>query len=335
MIRSRVAIFSDLHLGLYGNSSDWHDIALAWADWIVVELKAKRIKTILFLGDFFHNRTEISVQTVHIASEIIAKFKDFDMYMIVGNHDAYYKNRADVHSLGLLKGHPNLTIIDEPLEMTAFGKTLAFIPWNSPVECSVDYLFGHFEIESFKMNNYTVCSHGLSPVELTKNNGMVFSGHFHNRHSKKYGKGEIHYVGNTFHMDFSDVGNDRGYHILDIETGELEFFKNHTSPEFIKIPLSKLDKMQDLVRGNIVKLLIENDIDEKELEKVKKSVLKFQPHQLQVEYNVTSKSTDSVESIDSIDVSDMLTEFIGQLNLEDDKQSRVTKIIEELYDKNK
>ena len=36
--KSKVAIFSDLHLGLYGNSEQWHEVALKWADWIVGEL---------------------------------------------------------------------------------------------------------------------------------------------------------------------------------------------------------------------------------------------------------------------------------------------------------
>ena len=77
--KPKVAIFSDLHLGLYGNSTEWHEIALKWADWITADLKKKKIVDIFFLGDFFHNRSEISVQTIHVASELVAKFKNFNM----------------------------------------------------------------------------------------------------------------------------------------------------------------------------------------------------------------------------------------------------------------
>jgi predicted MPP superfamily phosphohydrolase len=115
--KPKIALFSDLHLGLYGNSTEWHEIALKWADWIVADLKKKKITDIFFLGDFFHNRSEISVQTIHVASELIAKFKDFNLFMVIGNHDAFYKNRSDVHSLGFLKGHDNITIIDQNLEV--------------------------------------------------------------------------------------------------------------------------------------------------------------------------------------------------------------------------
>jgi DNA repair exonuclease SbcCD nuclease subunit len=335
--KSKVAIFSDLHLGIYGNSTDWHDIALKWADWIVADLKKKKIKDIFFLGDFFHNRSEISVQTVHVASLIIEKLKDFNILMIIGNHDSYYKNRSDVHSLGLLKGHGNLTIIDKPLTFEAYEKSFAFIPWEGDISnVSVDYLFGHFEIESFKMNNFKVCDHGLSPAQLVSNNGMVFSGHFHNRHSKKYKEGSIHYVGNTFPMDFSDVGNDRGYHILDVESGDLEFFVNPVSPKFKRIILSKIDDVcVDDIQGNIVKLIIDKDVSDDKLEKFKAYLSKLSPYQLTTEFNVTSKSIDNVEQVDSIDLTEMFEEFQEQLKLDAEKNLRVKSIIHTLYERNK
>lgn len=117
MLKSnRVAIFSDLHLGLYGNSENWHDTALKWADWIRGELRKQKIKEVFFLGDFFDNRSEISVQTIHVASQIIEMFEEFKLFVIVGNHDAYYKDRSDVHSLGMMRKHSNITLIEKNLE---------------------------------------------------------------------------------------------------------------------------------------------------------------------------------------------------------------------------
>lgn len=336
--KPKVAIFSDLHLGIYGNSTEWHKIALDWADWIVGDLKKRKIKDILFLGDFFHNRSEISVLTTHVASEIISKFKEFNMIMVIGNHDCFYKNRADVHSLGLLKGHDNLTIVDNPLQITAFGKSLMFVPWFVDVpEGKYDYLFGHFEIISFKMNNFKVCDHGSDPMDfLASKTDKVFSGHFHNRHSKKYNEGSIHYVGNTFPMDFSDVGNTRGYHILDIETGDLEFFENSVSPKFIKILLSEIgDVKEDDIQGNIVKLIIDKDVSDEEFEKFKAYIRKFSPHQFESEFNVSSRTIDNVETIDSIDLVEQFAEFQAQLKLEKEQDVRVGNIIKTLYENNK
>lgn len=332
--KSKVAIFSDLHLGLYGNSPEWHSVALKWADWMVQELTKKKIKDVFFLGDFFHNRSEISVQTVHVASEIIQKFKDFNLLMIVGNHDAYYKNRSDVHSLGLLKGHDNITVVDQTMEIEAFDKTLAFVPWNAEFPSkSYDYVFGHFEIISFKMNNFKVCDHGFNVEDILKSTNTVFSGHFHHRNSKKYNEGMIHYVGNTFSMDFSDVGNSKGYHILNIETGDLEFFENKVSPQFKKVLLSEIGTMKEAdVQGNIIKLIVDKELEDDKLEKFKAYLNKFSPHQLNVEYNVVSKSKGEVEEIDSINLEEIFEEFIEQLKLDEDKQERVKLLIENLYE---
>lgn len=335
--KSKVAIFSDLHLGLYGNSYEWHKIALFWANWMAEELKKKKIKDIFFLGDFFHNRSEISVQTIHVAAEVLSKFADFNIIMIVGNHDAYYKNRSDVHSLAFLKGFTNITIVDEPLRIIEFGKTMEFSPWNAEIDDTmVDYLFGHFEIQSFKMNNFKVCDHGLTPMDLIlKKSSNVFSGHFHNRSNKKYPDGTIHYVGNTFPMDFADVDNQKGYYTLDLESGQLDFFENNVSPKFKKILVSNLkDVTEDDIKTNIVKLIIDVELDDKKVEKVKTHIGKFRPYQMNVEYNTTSKTVNDVEQIDAIDLVDMFDEFIDQLKLEDEKLIRVKKIITTLHEKN-
>lgn len=335
--KSKVAIFSDLHLGLYGNSPEWHSIALTWADWIVADLKKNKIKDIFFLGDFFHNRSEISVQTLHVATELIAKFAEFNVFIIVGNHDAYYKNRADVHSLGFLKGHENITVIDQNLEFQDFGKKFLFVPWNQELpQGKFDYIFGHFEIISFKMNNYKVCEHGLDVMDLlASRTDKVFSGHFHLRTTKKYNEGTIHYVGNTFAHDFNDVGNAKGYHILNIEDGTVEFIKNTVSPEFKKILLMNIGKVtEEEIRNNIVKLIIDKDISEDKLEKFKNYLLKFSPFRLTTEYNVLTKSVNEVESIDSIDIPGMFDEFYEQLKLEKSQEDRVRRINEELFLKN-
>lgn len=335
--KPEVAIFSDLHLGIYGNSYEWHKIALFWADWISKELKKKKIKDIFFLGDFFHNRSEISVQTIHVAAEVLSKFDDFNIIMIIGNHDAYYKNRSDVHSLAFLKGFKNITIVDqESYFLNAYGKQLEFVPWNYEMtDDKVDYLFGHFEIQSFKMNNFKVCDHGLSPTKLLNKSKNIFSGHFHNRNNKKYSDGSINYVGNTFPMDFADVDNQKGYYILDIETGALDFHPNTVSPKFKKLLVSKLkDYKEEDVKTNIVRLVVDVELDEKKVEKVKAYIGKFRPYQQTIEYNFTSKTVDDIEDLESIDMDDMFDEFITQLKLEEDKETRIKDIINDLHEKN-
>ena len=329
-------MFSDLHLGVHSNSEVWHKIALDWADWIVNDLHSKNVKDILFLGDFFDNRSEISVQTMHVASEILHKFKSFNIIMIVGNHDAFYKNRSDVHSLGLINGYQNITIVDKKCTITEFGKSLLFVPWNNALpEGKFDYILGHFEIQSFKMNNFKVCDKGLQVMDLLDKTNTVFSGHFHRRDSKNYSNGAIHYVGNTFSMDFSDVDNIKGYHILNVETGDLEFFENSVSPRYKKVLLSRIKSLKEVdITGNFVKLIVDLSATDKQLDKFKTYLYKFSPLQLYVEHNTTSITIGDVESIDSINVIEMMETFIDQLNLESEQMVRVSTLINDLYAKN-
>ena len=44
--KSKVAIISDLHLGIHSNSSFWHEIAINWAKWLKEELNNKKITDI-------------------------------------------------------------------------------------------------------------------------------------------------------------------------------------------------------------------------------------------------------------------------------------------------
>ena len=69
--KPRVAIFSDLHLGVHSNSSDWHNYAVEWAHWFQEECKLKNIKDLIFCGDWHHNRSEISVNTLQISADIL------------------------------------------------------------------------------------------------------------------------------------------------------------------------------------------------------------------------------------------------------------------------
>jgi len=322
----RVALFSDLHLGIYGNSEQWHKVALDWADWIVGDLKSRGLKDIFFLGDFFHNRSEISVQTMHVASEILKKFEDFEMIMIVGNHDAFYKNRSDVHSLGLVQGHANIHVVDKNYETTMDGKDLLFVPWNSEIpNKKYDHIFGHFEIQTFNMNNFKICTHGLKVEDVLKKSPRIYSGHFHHRNTKQFREGTIEYIGNTFQMDFSDMDNVKGYHILDLD-GEMVFVENKVSPRFKKVKLSGISSIKEKdIKNNVVKFNVDQEVDDKELDNAKALLMKMLPFQMSVEYSLT-KTFESVESVDGFDLEEEMGEFVKGLKL-DEQEARVNQII--------
>jgi hypothetical protein len=136
-------------------------------------------------------------------------------------------------------------------------------------------------------------------------------------------------------MDFADVDNAKGYYILDIENGDLEFSENTVSPKFKKILVSKIKSYtKEDIQNNIIKLIVDIEMTDKQVEKVQTYISKHNPFQLNTEYNTTQKTMDDVE-IDSINLEEQFDEYIEQLKLEEEKELRISKIVKKLYERNK
>lgn len=331
--KSRIAVISDLHLGIHTNSSFWHSIAVEWAKWFREELISHQITDIIFCGDWHHNRSEISVNTLQVSADILDILKDFNLITIAGNHDMYFKHRADVNSLSIFKNRKNITIIDnKPISFKQFNRTLTLCPWNTNINeiPESDIIFGHFEIESFSMNPYKICEEGIKVKDLLLKSSLILSGHFHTRHSKQYGNGVITYVGNPFQMDFSDINNEKGYHIIDLETLECSFIKNKISPEYKKISLSELVDAGDLTNDikqifnkNIVKLKIDKNISQEDIDLLLRKLHLLTPHELTVDYDINFNrlmpEMEEREDLSGIDIEQAILEFVNLLEIENKK----------------
>lgn len=329
------AIFSDLHLGLHQNSSVWHKIANEWSDWFIEELNKKNIKKILFLGDYFHNRSDISVNTLHVASDITDKFKDFEMIMLVGNHCSFFKDKADVHSLSIFRGYSNIEIVDKPKMFEFGGKNVFFCPWGTEYKDipKCDILMGHFEIQTFKMNTYKLCEHGFTAQMLGKKAPLIFSGHFHLRDERKYNGYDINYVGNPFEMDFGDTESSKGYYIINFDTLKYDFFENNISPKHKKIKLSEYDKCKENIKNNIVKIIVDKNIESDDLEKYSTNIQSLTPLSLSfdntIAFNPVLEELDDEFDLSGIDMEKAITDFVNLLDI--DNKEDVVKYTIELY----
>jgi len=333
MNQSKVAVFSDLHLGIHLNSPVWHDISTNWANWIRTELKQKEITEIIFCGDFFHNRSEITVNTLHHAANILNILKDFKITMITGNHDSFYKHDSRVNSISILNGRDNIEIIDKPCLKQRYGKEIFFAPWGTTLsdmrEC--DVVFGHFEIESFKMNMYKVCEEGFKSKDLFAFAPIIISGHFHLREERIYDNGTILYVGCPFELDFGDTQTVKGYYILDFKTLKYEFYPNTISPQHIKIGLSELIKIKnfnkdgaDLFKNNIVKLSIDRIIDNNDLEKITTKINGLKPQSLVVDQSTAFDRFGNINQneldLSGVDIAKAISDFVNMLDIQNKKE---------------
>lgn len=330
--KSKVAIISDLHLGIHSNSQEWHKNAIEWANWFKEECITNDIVDIIFCGDWHHNRSEISVSTLQVSADVLDILFDFNLIIITGNHDIYYKYRTDVNSLSVFKGRKNVTVLDTYQVIEAFDKKLSFCPWNtltSEIESS-DIVFGHFEIETFKMTAFKVCEEGVKIKDLLKKTNLVISGHFHTRHEKKFGAGTILYVGNPFQMDFGDTENQKGYYILNILNNNYDFVPNNVSSRYKKLNLSELVKEEtitpnviNIVTNNLVKLKIDMNISQEDIDILLGVLYKLKPESLTVDYDINYNrllnENDEVEDLSGIDVEQAIQEFVKVLDIDNKK----------------
>lgn len=226
----KAAVFTDIHFGLKSNSKIHNDDCEDFVDWFIKQALDNNCETGIFCGDWHHNRNSINLTTMKATIKSLEKlgkaFKQF--FYFPGNHDLYYKDKRDIHSIEFGKHIPGITVINKITKKD----DVALIPWligdewKQIEKIKSKYIFGHFELPSFYMNAMVkMPDAGDLRAKHFVNQEYVFSGHFHKRQQK----GKIHYIGNAFPHNYADVWDDeRGMMILDKE--------NNKEPEYIDWP---------------------------------------------------------------------------------------------------
>lgn len=274
---SKVAFITDTHLGTRGDSELFANHQMKFYREVFFPLlKQRGITEVYHLGDFFENRVHLKLTTIKNAIDLKELYKDFNVTLLLGNHDVAFKDRNDLNSPEMLLDTPNIKILSEPVELGDF----LIIPWinksnyNSALELiqssEKKYCLGHFDIIGAKFSKYGEASHEGLPPAIFKNFQRVFSGHYHTKSTIH----NIEYLGSPFEYTWSDWDDEKYFHIFDTETGELESIPN---PDRIHVKIfssggkinivPKIDKLE----GKIVKIET-NETDTSALEQVVKLV---------------------------------------------------------------
>lgn len=341
--QSNVCVISDLHFGVHQNSPIWHTIAINWANWLKQELSTRNIKDIIICGDVFHNRNDIAVNTLNTVAQIFEALSSFNIVIIVGNHDAFYRDRADVSSISILNGWKNITVLSEPTFVTHSGSRIMFCPWGTTIDDmqQADVMFGHFEITTFKMNNFKVCDHGFNTDELFEKAPMVITGHFHLREDRTYKNGRVLYLGSPFELDWSDKDSTKGFYIFNLVGGDLEFVANDKSPKHVEVKLSHLIKaknistIRDEIAGNIVRFSVDVKIETDKVDLISKKLNSYQPIVFDIEHFCFSDTqADVAITVEAtVDMSKTIHEFVQAMDLPD--KDDVYRYVMELHQKAK
>lgn len=239
---NKVACFTDIHFGNKNNSRLHNDDCERFIYWFIDQAKEAGCETCIFLGDWHHHRSSVNVSTLNYTVPNIKRLSEAfeNVYMIMGNHDLYYREKREIHSIPYADLHDNVHIINDKMierDGVALVPWLVEEEWKKMSKLKSRYVFGHFELPHFKMNAMvTMPDHGGLKAEDFTGPEYVFSGHFHKRQTLN----NIHYLGNPFPHNYADAWDDeRGMMILEWD-GEPQYINWNGGPKYRTLPLSKL-----------------------------------------------------------------------------------------------
>lgn len=340
-------LFGDIHFGNKGNSDEFNQQCLDFLqfvqDFIDEKLEGEDVLPI-FLGDWFHNRNTINVKTLNYGIEGIRIFDNMSSIgkslLILGNHDLYYKDRRDVYSPLNPDGDANVNIIDEPLflnDETTGKHPCLFVPWlisgedlrDLIEEYDPEYVFGHFELPSFKFNNLIKMEGEFNPADYSGPK-RIFSGHFHIRQSQS----NINYIGNCFSHDFSDSNewHNKGFAIFDPDTNELGYVEWKDAPKYCICRASELSNMEF---GSNMKLKLINNMDlpQKTLNDIQEDLLALPQIIECLWYPESMVMLDNDKEIDLSNIPDvniMIGKMLSEMDMKDVNNNKLIDIYNNL-----
>lgn len=257
-------MFSDIHLGRRNNSLEHLQDCGDFVDWFIEKAAETKATDIVFLGDFFETRANISIVTLDWAYDILRRLNNtgLPVWFLVGNHDLAKRNTRDIYSTNVFNEFTNFQVVSEVIktDRLVFAPYLFHDEYPSLAQLchsGVDYVFGHLEFQGFSLTGYnTILEHGPSHKHFGSVK-HIFCGHFHKRQAAD----NVIYIGNTFPLDFGDVDDDaRGACVLE-EDGSVYFLNWEDCPRFRRFKLSEIDSVDLTLPKTRAECMVDYEID--------------------------------------------------------------------------
>jgi len=336
----RIALINDTHYGARKGSKLFHDyFELFYKNVFFPTLEQCGINTIIHMGDAFDSRKSIDYQSLEWAKRVVFEpLKNYEVHMIVGNHDSYYKNTNNTNSPQLLlKDYPNIHTYPSPTEIKVGNLDILLLPWicmeneeqslKMIKKTKAKVAMGHLEFQGFRVNRQIIMEHGLE-ANIFTNFKKVFSGHYHTRSDN----GTVFYTGNPYEIYWTDVNDTRGFTIFDTETLEHTYI-NNPYKMFYNIYYEDTNYQTFDTReyeNKIVKVIVRKKSDTKKFEKFVDKLYSAGVAELKIVENFALQESENFEVFESEDTLSILNRYIEEAEINLDK-SIVQKVIQEIY----
>lgn len=270
---SEVLIFSDIHAHCHKKKTERLEDCLKALDWVFSVARDRKIKNILFGGDFFHDRQKIEVYTYQRAFETLKNNLDgsIQLWLLLGNHDLWFNEKTSISSVVPFSTLPGVKIIDRPIREKIENSYWDFIPFtHDPISWvqefktqlpgKTQYCLGHIALDGAVLHGNTlsdvVVEHDGDMVkvnaDLFSHYENVFLGHYH---AEQKITDRIEYIGSPLELSFGEAFQKKHIIVFNTETREKEYIENTISPKHLILYEKDLSK-HDL-KGNFVQLVVD------------------------------------------------------------------------------
>jgi hypothetical protein len=338
----KLAIITDTHYGARKGSKLFHDyFEQFYREVFFPTLDELGIDDVIHMGDAFDSRKGIEFKSLKWAKKVVFNpliERGINMHLMVGNHDAYYKNTNEINAVDLLlQEYDNVKIYSSPTEVSVGGLPILFIPWiNEANQKETDSIIkrtnctvamGHLELNGFVATPGHVMEHGHDARVYNKFD-KVFSGHYHSRSDN----GTVYYLGNPYEMFWNDVESTRGFHIFDTESLE-HTPVNNPYRLFYKIYYDDTDHQTfnaSEYENKIVKVIVKKKTDTKKFEKFIDKLYNCGVADLKIVENFQLFDVEDFETEESEDTMSILNRYIDETETELNK-TVIQSLIKDIY----
>ena len=344
----KVAIITDSHFGGKNDNISFASFQRKfYRDTFFPILEREGVTTILHLGDVFDRRKYSNYNSLSLAKEMFFEpARNYDVHMLVGNHDCYYKNNNEINSISLTCAEYNNIKVyqDIPEVATIDDLNILMVPWIASAHyaksihkiksAKAEILMGHLAIIGSEMIPGFYCDQGLER-ELFKRYERVFSGHFHQQQDD----GHIYYIGSPYEMYWNDWNTKKGFHIFDTETRETEFYQNpnrlfkkifydDTKEDMLSMDLSEYE-------NTYVKIFVVNKTDFYTFDRFVESCYdtgNFLELKFVEDFSDLDPNAIADEELDEIeDTMSLLEKYVGEIDSEALDKPKLNKLLRGLY----
>jgi hypothetical protein len=354
---SKLAVICDTHFGARNDSPVLHNsIAKFYKDIFFPALDQHQVHAVLHGGDYTDRRKYVNFSTANFAHEHYRKplyERHLHEYILIGNHDAFFKHTNEVNSVEeLYRSREDVTIIRNPQMQYVGGSHILFVPWicednrerslDAIRTSPADIVLGHLELSGFQMYRGMPAEQGMDP-QLFDRFDLVMSGHYHHKSSK----GPVHYLGAPYPMIWSDYRDPRGFHILDTETKSLTFIANPYSIfhrlvyddhnqnfNYVEALVADINAPDSPYRDAYIKVIVRHKQQPYWFDLVMEALYKVNALDVvimdDIVVNDDDTETRTEEDLNSVDTLSVMTEFVDNLSITCDKQE-LTNYLRGLY----